>query len=182
MVHFHADRVGPWGRAAVAAGSHTTETAILISGLLPVLSMVSIALSTWLFSRNGDETVSASILFGLSFVCAAVMAIIFPGPATVGVALFALLAGSMHGVNQMIICFTPTRFEPYGRVSTFSGLLNCFVYVGAAVSTYGFAGFSEAFGWRSTMLLWTGIALLGTLFCLICIPKWRAFYQGKVKV
>ena len=160
----------------------TTETAILISGLLPVLSMVSIALSTWLFSRNGDETVSASILFGLSFVCAAVMAIIFPGPATVGVALFALLAGSMHGVNQMIICFTPTRFEPYGRVSTFSGLLNCFVYVGAAVSTYGFAGFSEAFGWRSTMLLWTGIALLGTLFCLICIPKWRAFYQGKVKV
>jgi sugar phosphate permease len=88
----------------------------------------------------------------------------------------------MHGVNQMIICYTPTRFEPYGRVSTFSGLLNCFVYVGAAISTYGFAGFSEAFGWRNTMFMWTGLALLGTVFCLICIPKWRAFYQGRADV
>ena len=160
----------------------STETSILISGLLPVLSMVAIAVSTWLFRRNNDETVSASILFGLSFVCAAVMAAIFPGPTTLGVLLFALLAGSMHGVNQMIICFTPTRFEPYGRVSTFSGLLNCFVYVGAAISTYGFAGFSEAFGWRNTMILWMGLALLGTAFCLLCIRKWRTFCQGRADV
>ena len=160
----------------------STETSILLTSLLPVLSMLAIAVSTRLFRTNGDETVTASILFGLSTVCAAVMAVIFPGPATLGVLLFALLAGSMHGVNQMIICFTPTRFEAYGRVSTFSGLLNCFVYVGAAISTYGFAGFSEAFGWRSTMVLWTVLAVLGTAFCLICIPKWRAFYQGKAKV
>lgn len=160
----------------------STETAILITGLLPVLSMVSIAASGWLFRCNNDETVSAAILFGMSTLCAAVMALIFPGPATVGVLLFALLAGSMHGVNQMIICFTPTRFENYGRVSTFSGLLNCFVYVGAAISTYGFAGFAEAFGWRNTMIMWTGLALLGTVFCLICMPKWKAFYQGKVKI
>ena len=160
----------------------STESAILISGLLPVLSMVSIAASTRLFRRNGDETKSAAILFGLSFVCAAVMAAIFPGPATIGVALFALLAGSMHGVNQMIICFTPTRFEPYGRVSTFSGLLNCFVYVGAAISTYGFAGFSEAFGWRSTMVLWMGIALLGTIFCLICLGRWGRFCKGECEI
>ena len=160
----------------------STETSILLTSLLPVLSMLAIAVSTRLFRTNGDETITASILFGLSTVCAAVMALIFPGPATLGVFLFALLAGSMHGVNQMIICFTPTRFEAYGRVSTFSGLLNCFVYVGAAISTYGFAGFSEAFGWRSTMVMWTGLAVLGTVFCLICIPKWRAFYQGKAKV
>lgn len=160
----------------------STETSILLTSLLPVLSMLAIAVSTRLFRTNGDETVTASILFGLSFVCAAVMAAIFPGPATLGVLLFALLAGSMHGVNQMIICFTPTRFEAYGRVSTFSGLLNCFVYVGAAISTYGFAGFSEAFGWRNTMFLWMGIALLGTVFCLLCIRKWRAFYQGRADV
>ena len=32
------------------------------------------------------------------------------------------------------------------------------------------------------MVMWTGLAVLGTVFCLICIPKWRAFYQGKAKV
>lgn len=153
----------------------SSETSILISGLLPVLSMLSIAFSTMLFHRNHDEAISGTILYVLSFAAAAVMAAIFPGPAPLGVLLFALLAGSMHGVNQMIICFTPTRFAPYGRVSTFSGLLNCFVYVGAATSTYGFAGFAEHFGWRSTMLLWMGIALLGTLMCLLCMKKWRRF-------
>lgn len=159
----------------------SSETSILISSLLPVLSMVAIVVSTALFHRNNDEAVSGSVLYAVSFVAAAVMAVIFPGPAALGVLLFALLAGSMHGVNQMIICFTPTRFEHYGRVSTFSGLLNCFVYVGAAASTYGFAGFAEAFGWRSTMLLWMGIALLGMIFCLACIPKWRGFCRGERK-
>lgn len=157
----------------------STEAAILISGLLPVLSMVSIVVSAALFRRNNDEALSGTILFGLSFAAAAIMAIIFPGPAALGVLLFALLAGSMHGVNQMIVCFTPTRFEPYGRVSTFSGLLNSFVYLGAATSTYGFAGFAEAFGWRSTMLLWMGIALLGTVFCALCMPRWRKFCRGE---
>ena len=159
----------------------SSETSILISSLLPVLSMVAIVVSTALFHRNNDEAVSGSVLYAVSFVAAAVMAVIFPGPAALGVLLFALLAGSMHGVNQMIICFTPTRFEYYGRVSTFSGLLNCFVYVGAAASTYGFAGFAEAFGWRSTMFLWMGIALLGMIFCLACIPKWRGFCRGERK-
>lgn len=157
----------------------SSETSIFISGLLPVLSMAAIVASTTLFHRNNDEAVSGSILYGVSFVAAAMMALVFPGPAALGVLLFALLAGSMHGVNQMIICFTPTRFEHHGRVSTFSGLLNCFVYVGAATSTYGFAGFAEAFGWRSTMFLWMGIALLGTVFCLMCIPRWRQFCRGE---
>jgi len=157
----------------------STEASILISGLLPVLSMVAVVVSTRLFHRNGDEALSGTILFALSFVAAAIMALLFPGPAVLGVVLFAVLAGSMHGVNQMIICFTPTRFESYGRVSTFSGLLNCFVYVGAAASTYGFAGFAEAFGWRSTMILWMGIALLGTVFCAISMPRWRKFCRGE---
>lgn len=153
----------------------STETSILISGLLPVLSVASISLSMLLFRRVRNEVLSGAILFGIAAVCAVTMFLIFPGSAVLGVTLFALLAGSMHGANQMIVCSLPLHFEHYGRVATFAGLLNSFVYIGAAISTYGFASFAERFGWRSTMLFWLVIALLGTLICLVCFRKWKSF-------
>ena len=153
----------------------STETSILISGLLPVLSVASISLSMLLFRRVRNEVLSGAILFGIAAVCAVTMFLIFPGSAVPGVTLFALLAGSMHGANQMIVCSLPLHFEHYGRVATFAGLLNSFVYIGAAISTYGFASFAQRFGWRSTMLFWLVIALLGTLICLVCFRKWKNF-------
>ena len=160
----------------------SSETSILISGLLPVVSMVAITLSTMLLQRSNNEPLSGALFFAVGFAAAAVMVLIFLGSAAVGVSLFVVLAGSMHGVNQLIICYTPAHFEPYGRVATFSGLLNCFVYVGAATSTYGFAGFSEAFGWRSTMILWMCIALLGVVFCLLCVRKWQRFCRKEQEI
>lgn len=159
-----------------------SETSILISGLLPVVSMVAVTLSTALLQRSNNEPLSGALFFAVGFAAAAVMVLIFPGSAAVGVSLFVVLAGSMHGVNQLIICYTPAHFEPYGRVATFSGLLNCFVYVGAATSTYGFAGFSEAFGWRSTMIMWMCIALLGVVFCLLSVSKWRRFCRKEQEI
>lgn len=156
----------------------STETSILISGLLPVLSVASISLSMLLFRRVGNEVLSGAILFGIAAVCAVTMFLIFPGSAVLGITLFALLAGSMHGANQMIVCSVPLHFEHYGRVATFAGLLNSFVYVGAAISTYGFASFAQRFGWRSTMLFWLVIALAGTLICLACFRKWRTFCKA----
>ena len=153
----------------------TTGTSILISGLLPVLSVVSISVSMALFRRVRNEVLSGAILFGVGTAAAVTMILIFPGNAVLGVSLFALLAGCMHGVNQMIVCSLPLHFEHYGRVATFAGLLNSFVYVGAAISTYGFASFAERFGWRTTMIFWMSIALFGTLICLFCFRKWKNF-------
>ena len=152
-----------------------TGTSILISGLLPVLSVVSISAAMALFRKVRNEVLSGAILFGVGTVAAVIMILIFPGNAILGVSLFALLAGCMHGVNQMIVCSLPLHFEHYGRVATFAGLLNSFVYVGAAISTYGFASFSERFGWRTTMMFWMSIALFGTLICLFCFRKWKEF-------
>ena len=156
----------------------STETSILISGLLPVLSVASISLSMLLFRKVRNEVLSGAILFGIASLCAVIMFLTFPGNAVLGVALFSLLAGSMHGANQMIVCSLPLHFEHFGRVSTFAGLLNSFVYVGAAISTYGFASFAERFGWRSTMFFWLVIALLGTLICLFCFRKWKNFCKA----
>ena len=152
-----------------------TASSIFTSALLPALSVASIAVSMALLRQVRNEALSGGLFFGLGLVAAAALTLIFPGSPAVGVALFALLASAMHGVNQLTACSMPPHFVSYGRVATISGLLNCFVYVGAAISTYGFASFSVHFGWRFTAVCWTAIAALGTGLCLGCARRWGRF-------
>ena len=146
-----------------------TASSIFTSALLPILSVVSIGVSMALLRRVGNEVLAGGLLFAVGF-----------GAPAVGVTLFALLAGSMHGVNQMIACSLPPHFARCGRVAATSGLLNCFTYVGAAVSTYGFASFSMRCGCRATVLGWTGIACAGMLICLARARHWRRFCKAGV--
>ncbi len=81
----------------------------------------------------------------------------------------------MHGVNMMLISRVPPHFAKYGKVSTVSGIVNCFTYIGAAASTYGIALISENFGWTVTLIVWAVIAAAGTLFCCMAHGKWKKF-------
>ena len=95
--------------------------------------------------------------------------------AILSVLLSTILTGAMHGVNLMLICMLPEHFKKYGKVSLVSGILNSCTYVGSAVSTYGFAVFSEKFGWESTIFLWAVVALGGVIICLSLSKRWSNF-------
>ena len=87
----------------------------------------------------------------------------------------ALIVGCMHGVNLMLITVVPKRFAQSGRVSTYSGLLNACTYIGAALSTYGFAALAQGAGWRFTILIWMLTALTGCILCLAAASPWQKF-------
>ena len=89
--------------------------------------------------------------------------------------MMAIITGAMHGVNLMLISRLPVHFRKYGKVSTISGVLNACTYVGSALSTYGFAHLSEAFGWYFIIISWAVIAGLGTAICAFCIRRWEKF-------
>ena len=89
--------------------------------------------------------------------------------------VMALMAGSMHGVNLMLISRVPQRYVRYGKVSTVSGIVNSFTYVGSAASTYGFPLIKDSFGWNTVLILWACIAIFGTLFCALSHVKWKKF-------
>jgi OPA family glycerol-3-phosphate transporter-like MFS transporter len=95
--------------------------------------------------------------------------------AAASVGLTAVLTGCMHGVNLMLISMLPPFFQKHGNISFISGLLNSFVYIGSAISTYGIALISERNGWGMTVFLWMLIAVAGTLICTGCLPAWRKF-------
>ena len=87
----------------------------------------------------------------------------------------ALIIGSVHGINLMLVCYVPKRFKKYGNVSTLSGIINSFTYVGSAISTYGIAIVAENNGWNITILMWLIIAVVGSFCCLLAFNKWKKF-------
>ena len=89
------------------------------------------------------------------------------------IACMALLTGSMHGVNLMLICMVPPFFQRKGNISTVSGVLNSCTYVGSAISTYGIALLSDSAGWQVTAFIWFIIAALGAVVCTVCSRIWK---------
>ena len=154
-----------------------TGSSILSSVILPVFSILSFKLCGWLNRKTCDnEIIFSVILFAVGSVCSLALAALFTTSAAVSVVLVAILTGSMHGVNLMLICTLPARFAHTGKVSLISGVLNACTYVGSAISTYGFALIAQAFGWRTTVVCWAVIAGIGLVMCAIGGRKCRSIF------
>ncbi len=154
------------------------EQAIFSTVILAVLGMVSFYVFDLLHRKVfQNEVLCAAVIFAFSFVCAAVLYVLnlFSAGVVPSMLLMGVLVACMHGVNLMLISVVPKRFAKSGKVSSFSGILNACTYVGASISTYGFARLAEVFGWNVTVLSWALIALCGFAFCAVAFPLWRRF-------
>ena len=174
---FLRDGVTSWTPSYISDIFQLSSSASILSGvILPLFSILCFLLASVIhrrFFRN--ELLCSGVIFGVGSI-AAVTLFLFEGSNIVlNLLCLALLAGSMHGVNLILLCIVPPHFAKHGHVSLISGILNAGTYVGSAVSAYGTALFSEAFGWKNTILLWAAVALLGTVLCLFLKKKWAAF-------
>ena len=153
------------------------SVAILTGVVLPIFSIITFKLAGWLYKKITNPLTCAGVIFGFGAVSALAL-YLFTGSNPIFSVLFsALLTGSMHGVNLILICMIPPFFNKYGNVSTVSGVLNSCTYIGSAISTYGIALLSEKMGWDFTLLMWLAIAAAGTMVCLICAAPWRKKMQ-----
>ncbi len=152
---------------------------IFLTVLLAIFTMISYSAAGALhkkFFRN--ELTCATAVYAFSAVCALVLFALFDvGFAAISVLMMALITSGMHGVSLMLTSHIPKRFLKYGNVSTMSGLVNSFTYIGSAIATYGVARVSETQGWKPTVAVWLGILVLGALLCFLAIPKWKRFIE-----
>lgn len=148
--------------------------AIFTGVVMPVFSVLSVEVASRVYRRFFTNPVAcAASVFAVSSVSALLLALFNNSNAALSVVLFALLTGSMHGVNLMLISIIPPYFKRYNAVSTTSGVLNACTYVGSAISTYGIAVVSERYGWQVTLWLWLGIAAMAGALCTICMKPFR---------
>ena len=125
-----------------------------------------------------NEVACGAVIFGLALVSAIALYLVnkFTSSVVASMILMAIIVGCMHGVNLMLIAIVPKSFAKYGIVSTMSGVLNAFTYIGAAAATSGFAALAEVSqGWTSTLFAWVIICLLGTVVCAVAVPLWKKF-------
>ena len=171
------DGVTTWMPSYIAEIYHlSNEISILTGVILPVFSILCFQAALLVYARKPDNPLVCATLFFFVGAVASVGIRLFDGQnAAVSVVVFALLTGSMHGVNLMLISMIPPYFQKTGKVSTVSGILNACTYIGSAASTYGVAVLSEKLGWNYTVLIWLVIAACGTAICLICSKAWNRY-------
>lgn len=154
------------------------ENSIVSTVILAIFTMISYSAFSVLqkrFFRN-EVTCAATIFAGSAIVCAILFVVNLFAPVAAlvpSLILMALTVAAMHGINLMLISIVPRRFVVFGKVSTYSGILNASTYVGAALSTYGFAALAETFDWNFTILSWVAISLLGAIVCFFGARIWQ---------
>ena len=161
-----------------AFGKDVSEST-LVSMILPVFSIVSIALVTPLHKKGmlKNEVKGTALLFALALVAAIPLAFFVSMDGTffsvAALLLTALICGAMHGANFLLISCLPGRFARFGRAATVSGVCNSCVYIGAAISTYGIALISEMMGWSLTIASWCAILVVGIAFAAISYKRYK---------
>jgi OPA family glycerol-3-phosphate transporter-like MFS transporter len=163
------------------AFNRAAEESILVSVILPVFSIVSVTLIKVLHKNRffNNEASGSAILFCVAVVICVPLAFFISIDAVwarfVSLVLTALVCAAMHGVNFLLISGIPGRFARYGRASTVSGLTNAFIYVGAAIATYGIALISDSLGWTVTIIFWIAVATFGAAMIIPAYKKYTKF-------
>lgn len=155
------------------------EISILSGAILPLFTILCFEIVSRLYQKKFKNPISCSSLVFSIGLLSALGLLFLAGKSFIGTMAFAaLLIGSMHGVNLMLVCMIPPYFKKYGNVSTASGIINACTYVGSAISTYGIAVLSDKIGWNFTVLIWALIAMFGTLICVFSAKKFdKEFYN-----
>ncbi len=166
------DGITTWMPTYIAETYHLDSYISILTGvLLPIFSIICFQLTLWLVNTKiKNELTCAGSIFGAGIIASTLLLVFSSKSAAMSVFLSALLTGSMHGVNLILICMLQPYFK---NTSTVSGIVNSFTYIGSAISTYGIALISENFGWSVTISVWCSLAILGTICCFAHSQKWK---------
>lgn len=153
----------------------SNAVSILTAVLLPIFSIIGIKISALIQKKLDNELLCAALLYAVGFAFTLLMLPLLSVSLVASVMSMSFITAAMHGVNLMLISRVPFHFARFGKISTVSGVLNAFTYIGSAASTYGFAVFSEEYGWYFTVGSWAVITFVGGIVCLLNVRKWKRF-------
>ena len=144
-----------------------SDISVLSGVAMPIFAFLCIWGTEYLYYGIKDVQKCCLIYFSAALAAA----LLIPAAAKTGPALTVIeasvLVGSMHGINILQTCMLPRQIGNNNRIGLISGIFNGSVYIGSALSTYGFALVSDIFGWNGTVLVWSVFSALGVLICLL---------------
>ena len=171
------DGITSWSPTLLSAQFNLDASwAVLMTAAIPLLGITGVYAGHLINKRWLDNELStAAILFG--FVAIALTIVSTATSGLLFAAALMMATGLTHGINTMLISLVPLHFADNGRASSMSGLLNAFTYVGGGLSGIGVGAIATNHGWSNVILVWTAVAFIGLLACLLCFKRWRQFTQ-----
>lgn len=151
------------------------SSSVLSSSILPVLSIFSTLISNAIYHKLKNEIKTSALLFFIASIATVIVVLGVNLPVFIVIVLVSIISACSNGVNHMIVAIAPKRFEKYGMMSTFSGIINAFVYIGSSLSTFGFAALSDNFGWSAVLISWCVVSFAGTALAFFSMRKWGRF-------
>jgi len=151
-----------------------TESAIFTGVAVPLFSIVSLKFTSFLNEKLIKNELTLSLILFIVASASTILATTVP-VMILSVVFVCLATGCAHGINLLLVCQIPGRFVKYGKVSSISGVMNFFTYIGSAVSTFGLAFIAEKFGWSIALFVCAGVCVLGLAVCLLAQSKWKKF-------
>lgn len=154
------------------------DLSTLTNIFMPVFGLVCVRFAATLHLRIiKDEIREVTILISTCAAATLALAIFHALHPAFSLVMIVLSVGCIHAANTSLTCYLPARFVRSGKVSTVSGLVNAFTYVGSTLATSAVPWLFEATSWKVTIFSWCAVGMICLAACVLITRTWRKFLR-----
>lgn len=134
---------------------------LILSAVLPAAKILALAVHPAV-QKKIPKTRMQLIVFYVGCAAAACIVLLanFAGWTLAAAGFMAVMLCLMVCTDLSFTISIPIQFGSVGRSATVSGILDCMLYLGAAISSYLFALLAQWGGWTATIVSWIMIPLI----------------------
>lgn len=151
---------------------------ILTGSLLPVFGLFGPYLANYIMARTRDELSSLFILFVISSVALALLALFGRFSIVVSIVALAVTYACSLGQNMFIVGTIPMYFHNVGKVSMITGTLNAVSYLSTAVLSWITGALVDGAGWGIVMTLWLILSCVAAVSVIFAKRRWNKFRRN----
>ena len=167
---FVRDGVVTWAPTILAAdfGDGSLNSAML-SLIIPVLNLGGVILvRRCYYLLKGSARGAVSILLAVSALLSAALMGLWKNAALCAL-LMGLCCAVNYGINPLLTTLIPMDYDKSGRVGLVAGLIDCFIYVGSALTGVAAGAVIDAVGWQGVYAMWIVVSAVGAAFGIAAI-------------
>lgn len=158
--------------------SMRADLSTLTNIFMPIFGLICVRLAAALHLRIiKDEIREVTILISTCAAATLVLAIFHALHPAFSLVMIVLSVGCIHAANTSLTCYLPARFVKSGKVSTVSGLVNAFTYVGSTLATSAVPWLAQATSWQTTIFSWCAVGMICLAACVLIGRTWRKFLR-----
>ena len=164
-----------WGPAFFSESrALSMDKVLLIMSFVPAMNLIAIAAGGFVYRCFRYQEKHTSVFFLITALFSAcLLRISINGSLALMIAALSGLSASIFAVNNIMTAFMPLNFQKEQRVSTAAGILDCAVYIGAAISG-PLAGFLvDCSGWSGVLNSWIVVCCIAIIIALLGRNKRR---------